>query len=152
MTFQIAIAMGTSVGSVSQPHTSAERRVAATSLRIVVADDERDTVDTLATLLRDAGHTVYSVYTGKQVLPTVRVARPDAIIIDIAICGMSGYAVAQEIRHSFVDLRRPLLIGMSGFWRESPDKLVARQAGFDHYFDKPCDPNALLDLLAQPRR
>ena len=121
-------------------------------LRIVVADDERDTVDTFTALLQDAGHTVYSVYTGKQVLPTVRIVRPDALIIDVAICGMSGYAVAQEIRHSFVDLRRPLLIGVSGFWKESTDKMVARQTGFDHYLDKPCDPNELLELLAQPRR
>ena len=136
----------------SQPLNGSERRNKAQGLRVVVADDERDTVDTLAALLEDAGHHVYSVYTGKQVLPTVRLARPDAIIIDIAICGMSGYAVAQEIRHSFVDLRRPLLIGMSGFWRESADKLVARQAGFDHYLDKPCDPNELLELLAQSRR
>ena len=143
--------MGTSAGSVSQPHASAERRLSANALRILVADDERDTVDTLAALLRDAGHTVYSVYTGKQVLPTVRVVRPDAIIIDIAICGMSGYAVAQEIRHSFIDVRRPLLIGISGLWNDHPDKLIARQVGFDHYLDKPCDPNQVLDLLAKPR-
>ena len=138
----------------SLPHTpkGSERRNTAQPLRVVIADDERDTVDTFAALLRDAGHNVYSVYTGKQVLPTVRVVRPDAIIIDIAICGMSGYAVAQEIRHSFVDLRRPLLIGISGLWNDGPDKLIARQVGFDHYLDKPCDPNELLDLLAQPRR
>lgn len=143
--------IATSAGSL--PHAQgAERRTAATPLRIVVADDERDTVDTLTAFLQDAGHTVYSVYTGKQVLPTVRVVRPDALIIDVAICGMSGYAVAQEIRHSFVDLRRPLLIGISGFWKESPDKMVARQTGFDHYLDKPCDPNEVLELLAQTRR
>lgn len=130
---------------------SEERRSATQSLRVVVADDERDIVDTLAAFLKDAGHTVYSVYTGKQVLPTVRVVRPDAIIIDIAICGMSGYAVAQEIRHSFLEVRRPLLIGISGFWKESPDRLVARQTGFDHYLDKPCDPNEVLELLAQRR-
>jgi len=134
------------------PSQGAERRIAAQPLRVVVADDERDTVDTLTALLQDAGHTVYSVYTGKQVLPTVRVVRPDAIIIDVAICGMSGYAVAQEIRHSFLDARRPLLIGISGYWKEGPDKMVARQAGFDHYLDKPCDPNQVLELLAQPRR
>ena len=135
-----------------QSRNDAERRSTARSLRVVVADDERDTVDTLTALLRDAGHTVYSVYTGNQVLPTVRVVRPDAIIIDIAICGMSGYAVAQEIRHTFLDLRRPLMIGISGFWRESPDKMMARQAGFDHYLDKPCDPNAVLELLEQSRK
>ena len=151
MRFQVPMAMTTSAGDFTQPQ-DAERRAAARPLRIVVADDERDTVDTLTALLQDAGHTVYSVYTGKQVLPTVRVVRPDAIIVDVAICGMSGYAVAQEIRHSFVDLRRPLLIGISGLWNDSPDKLVARQVGFDHYLDKPCDPNEVLEILAQPRR
>ena len=125
----------------------AERRIAAQPLRVVVADDERDTVDTLTALLQDAGHTVYSVYTGKQVLPTVRVVRPDAIIIDVAICGMSGYAVAQEIRHSFTDLRRPLMIGISGIWNHSSDKLIAQQVGFDHYLDKPCHPDEVLKLL-----
>ena len=144
--------MGAPSEILPQSRKEAERRSATHPLRVIVADDERDTVDTLAALLRDAGHTVYSVYTGKQVLPTVRVARPDAIIIDIAICGMSGYAVAQEIRHTFLDLRRPLLIGISGFWRESPDKMMARQAGFDHYLDKPCDPNAVLEILEQSRK
>jgi len=139
-----------SAGSLAEPQ-NAERRSAPRALRVVVADDERDIVDTLSLLLRDAGHIVYSVYSGKDVLPTVRLARPDAIIIDIAIRGMSGYAVAQEIRHSFIDVRRPLLIGISGLWNESPDKLIARQVGFDHYLDKPCDPNKVLDLLAQPR-
>jgi DNA-binding response OmpR family regulator len=109
-------------------------------------------VDTLAVLLRDSGHTVHSVYSGKDVLPTVRLVRPDALIVDIAIRGMSGYAVAQEIRHTFTEQRRPLLIGISGLWNEHPDKVIARQVGFDHYLDKPCDPNEVLSLLAQPRR
>jgi len=151
MRFQVIVTIATSAGNLTHPQ-GAERRSAAQPLRIVVADDERDTVDTLATLLRDSGHIVYAVYSGKDVLPTVRVTRPDALIIDVAIAGMSGYAVAQEIRHSFVELRRPLLIGISGFWTQSADKLIARQVGFDHYLDKPCDPNRVLELLAQPRR
>jgi len=124
-----------------------DRRTTVQPLRVVVADDNRDTVDSLAAILRDAGHTVYCVYTGVQVLPTVRFTRPEAVIVDIAICGMSGYAVAQEIRHSFTDLRRPLMIGISGMWNLSSDKLIARQVGFDHYLDKPCHPDEVLKLL-----
>jgi DNA-binding response OmpR family regulator len=135
-----------------QPLSDVDRRDAARPLCVVVADDERDIVDTLAVLLRDSGHTVHSVYSGKDVLPTVRLVRPDALIVDIAIRGMSGYAVAQEIRHTFTEQRRPLLIGISGLWNEHPDKVIARQVGFDHYLDKPCDPNEVLSLLAQPRR
>jgi DNA-binding response OmpR family regulator len=130
----------------------AERRAAGQALRIVVADDNRDAVDTLAAILRQAGHTVYCVYNGSDVLPTVRFVRPDAAILDIAIPGMSGYAVAQEIRYSFTDLRRPLLIAISGMWKSNADKLIARQVGFDHYLDKPCAADELLKLLEPLRQ
>src|SRR3954462_7946428 len=122
------------------------------ALRIIIADDDHDTVDTLAEILRDAGHTVHALYSGRDVLPAVRIVRPDAIILDIAVPGMSGYAVAQEIRHSFVDLRRPLMIAISGMWKDSSDKVIARQVGFDHFLEKPCDPNELLQILERPTR
>ena len=139
--------MGTPRESLPSAARETDSRAARRPLRIVVADDNHDTVDTLAALLRDIGHTVFCVYSGTEVLPTVRFARPDALIVDIAIRGMSGYAVAQEIRHSFTDLRLPLMIGISGLWNLSSDKLVARQVGFDHYLDKPCQPADVLKLL-----
>jgi DNA-binding response OmpR family regulator len=129
-----------------------ERRQAAAALRIVLVDDDRDTVDTLGAVLRTAGHQVYGVYAGHEVLPAVRMLRPDAIILDIAVPGMSGFAVAQEIRHTFVDLRRPLMIAISGMWKDSSDKVIARQVGFDHFLEKPCDPNELLQILERPTR
>jgi len=126
---------------------SPERRDMQRPLRILVADDDRDTVDTLATLLEGEGHVVRRVYSGKEVLPAVRIMRPDAVILDVALPAMSGYAVAQAIRESFVDLRRPLLIAISGVWKDFPDRRVAEQVGFDHYLAKPADPAAVLSLL-----
>ena len=120
----------------------------ARSLRIVVADDDRDTVDMLTIILRDEGHVVHGVYTGKDVLPMVRTLNPDAVILDIAVPGMSGYAVAQEIRYSFTEARRPMLIAISGMWKEHPDKRVAQQMGFDAHLLKPCDTDEILTLLA----
>jgi DNA-binding response OmpR family regulator len=92
------------------------------------------------------------VYGGKEVLPAARFVRPDAIIMDISMPGMSGYAAAQEIRYSFTEARRPLLIAITGRWKEPPDELVARQVGFDHYMTKPCDPEQLLALLEALKR
>ena len=117
------------------------------ALRIVVADDDRDTVNMLSIILRDEGHVVHGVYTGKDVLPAVRTLNPDAVILDIAVPGLSGYAVAQEIRYSYVAARCPLLIAISGMWKEHPDKRVAQQVGFDAHLQKPCDPAELLGLL-----
>lgn len=125
-----------------------DRRRTVRRLRVLVADDERDIVEGLTLILSHEGHDVHGVYSGSEVLPAVRFYRPDAIIMDIAIPGMSGYAVAQAIRHSFTDVRRPLLIAMSGFWKEGADRMVAQQVGFDHYLLKPCDPAKIVELLA----
>ena len=128
--------------------SSFERRRRGRALRVVVADDDRDTVDLLSFILRDEGYVVHGVYTGKDVLPAVRMVRPDAVILDIAIPGMSGYAAAQAIRNVFTDVRRPLLIALSGMWTELPDRLVAYQVGFDHHLAKPYDSADVLRLLA----
>ena len=119
----------------------------ARSLRIVLADDDRDTVDMLTIVLRDEGHVVHGVYNGRDVLPAVRMLHPDAVILDISVPGLSGYALAQEIRYIYTAARRPLLIAISGMWKEHPDRRVAHQVGFDAHLVKPCDTAELLSLL-----
>ncbi|HZD20969.1 MAG TPA: response regulator [Burkholderiales bacterium] len=124
-----------------------ERRNLQRALRVLVADDDRDTVEALAVLLQAEGHVVHSVYTGKDVLPAARLFRPDAIVLDVAMPEMSGYAVAQAIRQSFTDLRRPLLVAISGVWKQYADRQVGQQVGFDHYLEKPANPAVLLAIL-----
>jgi len=128
-------------------------RKSARCLRIVVADDDRDTVDMLAAILRDEGHIVHGVYSGKDVLPAVRMMNPDAVILDIAVPGLSGYACAQEIRYTFTEASRPYLIAISGMWKERSDQRLARQVGFDAHLLKPCAPDELIALLGslQPK-
>lgn len=128
-----------------------ERRRNSPTLRILVADDERDTADGLALILSNEGHVVRAAYTGKEVLSALSLFRPDAIIIDIGLPGVSGYAIAQAIRNSFTEIRRPLLIAITGLWKEAPDRLVAEQVGFDHFLLKPCKPDEVIRLLARTR-
>ena len=127
--------------AISSPHKP--HRV----LRVLIADDDRDTVNSLAFILRDEGHVVHAVYAGSGVLPAARLFRPDAAILDISIPGMSGYAAAQVIRSVFIDIRRPLLIAISGMWKEVPDRRVAEQVGFDHHLAKPYEAAQILRLL-----
>jgi CheY-like chemotaxis protein len=127
-----------------QPNPS--QRNSGRALRVLIADDDRDTVASLAFILRDEGHVVHGVYVGTDVLPAARLFRPDAAILDISIPGMSGYAAANVIRSVF-DGRRPLLIAISGIWKEGPDERVAEQVGFDHHLKKPYDSAELLRLL-----
>lgn len=128
---------------VSSGSANATRR----PLRILVADDDRDTGLTLATILRSDGHEVHVVLRGDEVVEIARLFRPDALILDISLPGMSGYAVAQEIRERRGPALAPLLIALSGKWTMSSERLVGKAVGFDHYLTKPCDLQEIVQLL-----
>lgn len=119
------------------------------SLRIVVADDEPDTVTSLTAILCHEGHSVYGTYRGGEVLPEVRTNKPDAVVLDIDMPGISGYAIARELRELFGEAS-PLLIAVSGKWFGQTDRMLAELAGFDYFLQKPCHPDALLSLLRAP--
>jgi two-component system, OmpR family, response regulator len=116
------------------------------SLSIVIADDDRDTTVTLATILRDEGHEVHTVLRGDEILELCRYLRPDVVIADIDMPGMSGYAVARELRERHSVLA-PLLIAVSGKWTKTSDRLLGHAVGFHHYLPKPADPHELLAIL-----
>lgn len=115
-------------------------------LRMLIADDDRDTAMTLAMVLRDEGHEVHTTLRGDEVLDSCRLLRPDVVIIDINMPGMSGYAVARELRERHGTLA-PLLIAISGVWTRTSDRLVGTAVGFDHYLLKPCEPREVLRLI-----
>ncbi len=125
------------------PEDSAGARHA---LRVLVADDDRDSVLLLGVVLRDEGHEVHTVLRGDEVLELVRLVRPDAVILDINMPGMSGYAVAREIRQRHGNLG-PLLIAVSGVWTNTSEQALGATVGFDHYLVKPYDVKQLLQLL-----
>jgi CheY-like chemotaxis protein len=129
--------------SSAQPSAGSESKL---RLRIIVADDDRDAVMTLATILQHEGHEVREVYRGSEVLRMVREFDPDVALIDIGMPGMTGYDVARELRQIFG--KRPMLVAVTG-WKKASDRIAAQIAGFDHHLAKPFEPEALLGLLGQ---
>lgn len=115
-------------------------------LRVLVADDDRDTTLMLGAILRDEGDEVHVALRGDEVLDVVRLFRPDVVILDVNMPGMSGYAIAHEVRQRYGSLA-PLLIAMSGVWTGTAERLTGQAVGFDHYLVKPCEPKLLLGLL-----
>ena len=115
--------------------------------RVVVADDDRDTVLSLTALLEDEGFDTLGVHHGNEVVRAVVEFRADAALVDIGMPGMSGYDIARALRRRF-DGAKPLLIAVTA-WTKHSDRLMARAAGFDHHVAKPYDPSRLLELLAQ---
>lgn len=122
-------------------------RAVTTPLRILVADDERDTVSTLTLLLQDEGHEVHAVHQGTEVLRAVLDLDPDAVLLDVGLPGLSGHEVARKIRECCGE-QRPMLIGISGRYKRGADKVLAELNGMNHYLVKPCDPNSIIAYLA----
>jgi len=116
------------------------------ALRIIVADDEPDVVLTLSAILSDAGCAVTQASKGPEVIAVARREKPDAVICDIDMPGMSGYTVAREIREMY-PVDAPLLVCISGKWVGQTDKMLADLAGFSHFLQKPADPQLVLRLL-----
>ena len=143
-------AYGRYAASRAAPADSTDQSSAPRALRILVADDDRDSVLTLVMLLREEGHEVRGVYSSRQVMGQVIDFDPDAVLLDIAMPELSGWEVARTIR-ARRGAERPLLIGISGEYKQGADRVLAQILCFHHYLVKPYAPAELLALLAQLR-
>jgi CheY-like chemotaxis protein len=114
----------------------------ATSRRILVVDDLRDSADGLVVLLGLFGHRVRAAYNGHAALAIADEWWPDVAILDIAMPGMDGYELARRLRAEH-PVREILLIALTGFGDEKHRRL-AMEAGFDHYFIKPAPVDILI--------
>ncbi|HSN98166.1 MAG TPA: ATP-binding protein, partial [Candidatus Nanopelagicales bacterium] len=118
----------------------------AISLRVLVADDNQDSAESLALLLEIMGHRVWVVHDGPEALAAARELRPDIAVMDIGMPGMSGYDVARRIR-DLPELAGVVLVAMTG-WGQEEDRRRSREAGFDHHLVKPVDDRMLKKIFA----
>lgn len=119
-------------------------------LRILIADDDRDTVLSLATILLQEGHDVREVYRGDAVLDQVRLYKPDVVLLDIGMPGLTGFEIARNLRRE-LGPGPPLLIAVTA-WTQSSAKVLGKLVGFDHYLTKPYSTDELLGILTPLRR
>lgn len=114
--------------------------------RILIADDSRDSAESLALGLRLSGHEVLVAHSGPEAVAIAVHKRPAVIILDIGMPGLSGYEVAKRIRQEAWG-SRAMLVALTG-WGRDDDKQQARAAGFDHHLTKPIDPRDLESLMS----
>ncbi len=120
---------------------------AARPLRVLVTDDNADSADSLALLLRLEGHDVRTANDGPKALEAARGFRPHVVFLDIALPnGMDGHEVARRLRQE-PGMEKAVLIAITGYGQPE-DVARAEAAGMDHHVTKPADPAALRRLLA----
>ncbi len=115
-------------------------------LRVLIADDNRDTVMMLGILLRSEGMDVRLAMSGSEVQAAVGEFRPDAVLLDITMPDRSGLQVALELVRDY-GAKCPVLIAVTAHDNETARRLTAK-SGFHHHVGKPYDPDALLQLVA----
>jgi len=115
------------------------------SRRIVVADDNRDSADSMAALLRMSGHEASVAYDGAEAVALSAQIRPDAVLLDLGMPRLDGHEAAGQIRGCLG--REVLLVAVTG-WGDEQSRQRTRAAGFDAHLTKPVDLPRLLALLA----
>ena len=114
---------------------------------ILVVDDNKDSAQSLAMLLRVTGHTVHTVQDGIQAVESAESLRPEVILLDIGLPRLSGHEACRRIRQAPWG-RSMLVIAMTG-WGQEDDRRKSQQAGFDHHMVKPADFVLLTKLLEE---
>jgi PAS domain S-box-containing protein len=116
-------------------------------LRILIADDNHDAADSMATLLRLLGHDVLVAGDGVAAFEMARDAYPQVMLLDIGMPGLNGYELAHKLRQEAWG-RNVLLIAATG-WGQDEDKARATAAGFNAHLTKPFNPDALNTLIRE---
>jgi two-component system phosphate regulon response regulator PhoB len=123
--------------------------------RILVVDDEPDITALVAYHLAKAGHRVSTAANGSDALKAAREERPDIVILDLMLPGVSGYDVLAELRRR--DDTREVGVILLTSRREEADRIRGLSLGADDYLSKPFSPqelslrvNALLRRLGAP--
>jgi CheY-like chemotaxis protein len=114
-------------------------------LRVLVVDDNQDAADSLCALLRAWGYDFRVAYDGKAGFAAALDYRPDCLLLDIAMPGLDGYALAKQVRQT-PDVAGAKLVALTAFSDETHARR-AQEAGFDYHLVKPADPTEVERLL-----
>ncbi|MDB4972308.1 MAG: histidine kinase, partial [Myxococcaceae bacterium] len=117
-------------------------------LRVLVVEDNEDTLELVQMWLRSLGHEVQGASDGNAGLESAITMRPDVALVDIGLPGIDGYEVARSVRAS--DAGHGIyMVAVTGYGRPE-DRARALDAGFDAYIVKPLDVAGLKRAL-EPR-
>jgi CheY-like chemotaxis protein len=117
----------------------------STGLRVLIADDNRDSADSFAILLQAQGHEVYVAYAGEDALAMGARFRPQLVLLDLAMPDIDGYEVARRIRANEWG-SSVTLVAVTGLGQAN-DLRKTRENGFDHHLVKPVEIGSLASVL-----
>jgi signal transduction histidine kinase len=115
-------------------------------LKVLVVDDNFDVAQTTGWMVEAIGHEYRLVHESKLAVETAREYLPDAILLDINMPGMDGYAVCRALREQSL-FEDTVIIAQTG-WGQIQDRASTGESGFDHHLTKPVNMDRLEQMLA----
>jgi len=112
-------------------------------ISVLVVDDDPDTADSMADVLRLSGFAPRVARCGADALRLAEESAPDAVLLDIGLPGMTGWEVARHLRHAGSP---SLLVAVSGYSRDE-DRRRSAEVGINLHLVKPVDPRELVCVL-----
>ena len=112
---------------------------------VLLAEDFEDTREVYAYYLRREGFTVHDLPDGARVFPLAVELEPDVVVLDLAMPGMDGYALAAELRAHPLTAQIPIVVLSAHAYPE--DEQRAREAGAAAFLRKPCLPGDLAETI-----
>ena len=117
--------------------------------RVLIVDDNADSAQSLALLVRNWGHEVAVARDAREALARAETLAPDVALVDIGMPGMDGHELTRRLRAQ-PRYRDALLVAVTGYGR-AEDRDAAHRAGFNAFLVKPADSAELARLLAGAR-
>jgi len=120
-------------------------------VRVLVVDDEVDTVDLFAAALAACGAEVVTATSAREALGLVTLRSPTVVVSDIAMPGTDGYWLVREIRQLTDERLRTIPVIAVTAFGQNHMRAESLAAGFVDHLDKPLDPEALCRAVARAR-
>ena len=115
--------------------------------RVLVVEDNLDSVHSMAMMLKMMGHEVQFAINGFAAIDAARRFKPDVILLDIGLPDIKGDEIARQFKYE-PGLEKVRIIAITGL-RMADVEGLALAAGCEKVFAKPIDPAALEELLAK---
>ena len=131
---------------VSMPAAAAD--VSLKGVRVLVVDDEHDTLDLFRYVLGRTGAEVETAESAAEALARLEQRRPDVILCDIGMPDEDGYTLIHHVRRlSALRGGDVPAVAVTAYGRVE-DRVRSREAGYDMHITKPVEPGALVAVVA----
>ena len=118
-------------------------------LKVLVADDNEDAVESAAMVLAMNGNEVKLASDGLEAVEAADRYRPDVVLLDIGMPKLNGFEACRRIRSAPWG-KDMLVVAVTG-WGQEEDRRRTAEAGFDAHFTKPVDFASVMRLIGQRR-